>query len=70
MAAPAPGDGLLVGLPADCAVIGHFAAGQDKAERASLTVTAGVDLARKAAAKKAGLNQASDPVGIHYVDRA
>lgn len=31
-------------------VVGGFAAGQDEAERASLIVRAGVDLARKAAA--------------------
>ncbi len=34
----------------DCFVIGGFPACQDKAERAPLIVTAGVDLARKAAA--------------------
>lgn len=31
-------------------IVGGFSAGQDEAERASLIVTAGVDLARKAAA--------------------
>ncbi|GAB0120398.1 hypothetical protein Acid7E03_44700 [Acidisoma sp. 7E03] len=34
----------------DSAVVGSLAASQDKAERASLTVCAGVDFARKAAA--------------------
>ncbi|SCW85002.1 hypothetical protein SAMN02927924_03354 [Sphingobium faniae] len=34
----------------DSAIIGSLATGQDEAERASLMVTAGMDLARKAAA--------------------
>lgn len=34
----------------DSAIVGRFTARQDEADRASLIVTAGVDLARKAAA--------------------